>query len=99
MENTISWTEIWEKARLDILFAGNMIFNLKLIKRDKEDDYIFVKQKCQDGEKIVTDTYAPNITTHNCIKQITMYMKNQMSTNKITIRKLQYPAGTKRQMN
>lgn len=80
-----------KKAGVAILFADNVNFKPKMIKRDREGHYILVSGKIQEEELTIINIYAPNTGAPNYIRQILMDMKNQIHKNTIITGDLNSP--------
>ena len=80
-----------KKGEVAILFADNVNFKPKMIRRDKEGHYILVRGKLQEEEITILNIYAPNSRAPNYTKQVLTEMKNQISNNIIVTRDLNTP--------
>ena len=59
-----------QKARVAIIFADNVNFKPRMIKRYKEGNYILVRGKLPEEHITISSTYATNMGESSNIKQI-----------------------------
>ena len=50
-----------KKAGVAILISDKIDFEIKAVKRDKEEQYIVIKGSIQEEDKTIINIYAPNI--------------------------------------
>ena len=67
------WKEIFhangkqKKARVAILISDKINLKIKKIARDKEGQYIMIKESIQEEDITIVNIYAPNIGAPQCI--------------------------------
>ena len=84
LEKDISQNGVQKKARLAILLADKIDFEIKAMKRDKEGPYIMIKGSIQEDIKII-NIYAPNIGAPQYIRQMLTTMKVKTNNNTIIV--------------
>ena len=50
-----------KKAGVAILISDKIDFEIKVVKRDKEGQYIVIKGSIQEKDKTIINIYAPNM--------------------------------------
>ena len=55
------------------------------MKRDKEGDYIMIKESIQEEDITIIDIYVPNIGAPQYVRQMLTSMKGGISNNTITV--------------
>jgi hypothetical protein len=81
------WKKIFQangsskQAELIIFISGKLYFKPKLIGRDKDGYSILTKRTIYQEEIIIVNLYGSNVSAPNFIKQITLGLKVQISTN------------------
>ena len=59
-----------KKAGVAILISDKIDFEIKAVKRDKEEDYIVIKGSIQGEDITIINIYAPNIGTPRYARQV-----------------------------
>jgi exonuclease III len=60
-------------------------FKLKLVKRDKEGQFILIKVALHHEEITIINLYIPNVGASNFIKNILKDLKSHMDTNTVVM--------------
>ena len=69
--NVKGWKKIFhtnrdqKKAGEAKLISDKIDFEIKAMKRDKEEHYIMIKESIQEEDIAIINIYAPNIGAHN----------------------------------
>ena len=63
-----------KQAGVAILISDKIDFKPKLVRRDREGHYIFIKEKEQQKETAVLHSYSPNTKTLNLVKKKHYYI-------------------------
>ena len=67
-----------KQAQVAALIIKKVDFKPKLIKRDKEGHYTFIKGKIHQNCISVPNIYAPNTRVPNCVKEKILQLKSQI---------------------
>ena len=73
-----------EKAGVAILISDKIDFEIKAVKRDKEEHYIMIKGSVQ-GDITIINIYAPNIGAPQYVRQMLTSMKGEINNNTIIV--------------
>ena len=68
-----------KKAGVAILISGKIEFEIKAVKRDKEEHYIMIKGSIQEEDITIINIYAPNIGAPQYIRQMLRSMKGEIT--------------------
>ena len=60
--------ETKKKGGVAMLISDKIDFNIKAVKRDKEEHYIIIKGSVQEEDITIINIYAPNIGAPQCDK-------------------------------
>ena len=74
-----------KKAGVAILISDKIDFKTKAVKRDKERHYIMTKGSIQEEDVTIIYTYAPNIGSLQCVRQMLTSMKGEINNNTIIV--------------
>ena len=74
-----------EKAGVAILISDKIDFEIKAMKRDKEEQYIKVKRSIQEEDISIINIYAPNIVALQYVRQMLTSMKGEVNSNTIIV--------------
>ena len=74
-----------KKAGVAILISGKIDFKIKVITRDKEEQYIMIKGSIQEEDITVVNIYAPNVGAPQYIKQMLTAIKVEIDSNTIIV--------------
>ena len=69
-----------KKAGVAILISDKIDFEIKVVKRDKEGNYIMIKGSIQENITII-NIYAPNIGAPEYVRQMLTSMKGEINNN------------------
>jgi hypothetical protein len=70
---------------LDILISNKIDFQPKVIKKDKEGHFIFIKGKILQEELSILNIYAPNARVATFIKETLVKLKAHIEPDKIIV--------------
>ena len=76
------------KAGVAILLSYKIDFEIKAMKRDKEEQYIKVKRSIQEEDISIINIYAPNIVALQYVRQMLTSMKGEINNNTIIVETL-----------
>ena len=68
-----------KKAGVAILISGKIEFEIKAVKRDKEEHYIMIKGSIQEEDITIINIYAPNIGAPQYVRQMLTSMKGEIT--------------------
>ena len=68
-----------KKAGVAILISGKIEFEIKAVKRDKEEHYIMIKGSIQEEDITIINIYAPNVGAPQYIRQMLRSMKGEIT--------------------
>ena len=68
-----------KKAGVVILISDKIDFEVKAVKRDKEEHYIIIKGSVQEGGITVINIHAPNIGAPQYVRQMLTSMKGKIT--------------------
>jgi exonuclease III len=74
-----------QKAGVSILISDKVDFKLKLVKRDKEGQFILIKGAIHQGEITIINLYAPSVGAPNFIKHILKDLKSHIDPNAVVV--------------
>ena len=74
-----------KKAGIAILISDKIDFKIKAVKRDKERHYIMTKGSIQEEDVTIIYTYAPNIGSLQCVRQMLTSMKGEINNDTIIV--------------
>ena len=72
-----------KKAGVAILISDKIDFKIKAVKRDKERQYIMIKESNQEENITIINIYAPNIGAPQYVRQMLTSMKGKINSNTI----------------
>ena len=72
-----------KKAGVAILISDKIDFEIKAMKRDKEEHYIMNKGSIQEED--ITIIYAPNIGAPQYVRQMLTSMKGEINSNTVMV--------------
>ena len=67
-----------KKAGVTMLISDKIDFEIKAVKRDKEEHYIMIKGSIQEDITII-NIYAPNIGVPQYVRQMLTSMKGKLT--------------------
>ena len=73
------------REQFAIMISDKIVFKTKVIKKDKEGNYIMIKGSIQEGDIALINIYAPNLGSPKCIKQVLTYKKRETDGSQIII--------------
>ena len=73
------------KVGVAILISDKIDFKIKTVTRDKEGHYIMIKGSIQEEDITIVNIYAPNIGTHQYIRQILTATKGETNSNTVIV--------------
>ena len=73
-----------KKAGVAILITDKIDFEIKAMKRDKEEHYIMIKGSIQEDITVI-NIYAPNIGAPQYVRQMLTSMKGEINSNTIIV--------------
>ena len=82
-----------KKAGVAILISDKIDFEIKAVKRDKEEHYIMIKGSIQEDITII-NIYAPNIGAFQYVRQMLSSMKEEINSNTIIVGDFNNPTHT-----
>ena len=74
-----------KKGGVAMLISDKIDFNIKAVKRDKEEHYIIIKGSVQEGGITVINIHAPNIGAPQYVRQMLTSMKGEINSNKVAV--------------
>ena len=74
-----------KKAGVAILISDKIDFEIKAMKRDKEEHYIMIKGSIQEEDITIINIYAPNIGAPQYVRQMLTSMKGEINRNTIIV--------------
>ena len=74
-----------KKAGIAILISDKIDFEIKAVKREKEDHYIMIKGSIQEEDITIVNIYASNIGALEYVKQMLTSMKGEINNNTIIV--------------
>ena len=74
-----------KKAGVVILLSDKIDFEIKTVKRDKEDHYIRIKGSIKEEDLTIINIYAPNIGAPQYVRQMLTSMKGEINNNTIIV--------------
>ena len=74
-----------KKAGIAILISDKIDFEIKAVKRDKEEHYIMIKGSIQEKDITIINIYAPNIRAPQYVRQMLTSMKGEINSNTIIV--------------
>ena len=74
-----------KKAGVAILISDKIDFEIKAMKRDKEEHYILIKGSIQEEDITIINIYAPNIGAPQYVRQMLTSMKGEINSNTIIV--------------
>ena len=70
-----------KKAGVTMLISDKIDFEIKAVKRDKEEHYIMIKGSIQEENITIINIYAPNIGAPQYVRQMLTSMKGEINSN------------------
>ena len=70
-----------KKAGLAILISDKIDFEIKAVKRDKDEHYIMTKGSIQEEDITIINIYALNIGAPQYVRQMLTSMKGEINSN------------------
>ena len=74
-----------KKAGIAILISNKIDFEIKVVKRDREGDYIMIKGSIQGEDITIIIIYAHNIGARQYVRQMLTSMKGDINNNTIVV--------------
>ena len=74
-----------KKARVAMLISDKIDFEIKAMKRDKEEHYIMIKGSIQEEDITIINIYASNIGALQYVRQMLTNMKGEINSNTIIV--------------
>jgi exonuclease III len=74
-----------KQAGVSILISNKIDFQPKVIKKDKEGDFILIKGKIYQDELSILNIYAPNTRAATLIKETFVKLKAHIAPHKIIV--------------
>ena len=74
-----------KKAGIAILISDKIDFKAKVVKRDKDGQYIKIKGAIQEEDITIKNIYAPNIGTPQHVRQMLTSVKGEINNNTIIV--------------
>ena len=82
------------KPNIAILISDKIYFQIKAVKRDKEEHYIMIKGSIQEEDITFINIYAPNIGAPQYVRQTLTSMKEEINSNTIIVGDFNTPITT-----
>ena len=82
------------KPNIAILISDKIYFQIKAVKRDKEEHYIMIKGSIQEEDITFINIYAPNIGAPQYVRQTLTSMKEEINSNTIIVGDFNTPLTT-----
>ena len=83
-----------KKAGVAVLISDKIDFQIKAVKRDKEEHYIMIKGSIQEEYITIINIYAPNIGAPQYVRQTLTSMKEEINSNTIIVGDFNTPLTT-----
>ena len=80
-----------KKAGVAILISDKIDFKAKVVKRDKDGQYINIKGAIQEEDITIKNIYAPNIGTPQHVRQMLTSVKGEINNNTIIVEDFNTP--------
>ena len=74
-----------KKAGIAILISDKIDFEIKAVKRDKEEHYIMIKGSIQEDDITLINIYAPNIGAPQYVRQMLTSMNREINSNTVIV--------------
>ena len=74
-----------KKAEVAIFISDKIDFETKAVKRDKEGQYIMIKESMQEKDITIINLYAPNIGAPQYVRQMLTSMKGEINNNTVIV--------------
>ena len=74
-----------KKAGVAIFISDKIDFEIKAMKRDKEEHYLMIKGTIQEEDITIINIYAPNIGAPQYVRQMLTSMKGEINNNTIIV--------------
>ena len=74
-----------KKAGVAILISDKIDFEIKAMKRDKEEHYIMIKGSIQEEDITIINIYVPNIGAPQYVRQMLTSMNGEINSNTIMV--------------
>jgi hypothetical protein len=72
-------------VRVVIFISDKVDFKTKLVRSNKEGEYILIKGAIHQEDKMIISTYTLNIITHSFLKQTLLDRKRQIDSGTIIV--------------
>ena len=82
------------KAGVEIYISNKIDFKTKVIKRDRERQYIILKGVIRQEDITLINIYAPNIGTPKYIRKILEDIKKDVNNNTLIVAEFNTPLST-----
>ena len=74
-----------KKAGEAKLISDKIDFEIKAMKRDKEEHYIMIKESIQEENITIINIYAPNIGVLQYVRQMLPSMKGELNSKTVIV--------------
>ena len=80
------WLQLYDiLEKVKVFTADKIDFQIKAVKRDKEEHYIMIKGSIQEGDITIINIYASNIGAPQYVRQTLTSMKEEINNNTIIV--------------
>ena len=76
---------VQKKAGVAVLISDRIDFEIKTVKRDKEEHYIMMKGSIQEEDIAILNIYAQSIGAPQYVRQMLRSMKGEINNNTIIV--------------
>ena len=76
---------VQKKAGVAVLISDRIDFEIKTVKRDKEEHYIMMKGSIQEEDIAILNIYAHSIGAPQYVRQMLTSMKGEINSNTIIV--------------